>query len=216
MGLAVSLFAVPLVLAQDGADLPRLPNPVIIAEKLAGQLVRLDADSGELVDHALDPEQAIDHFLFYYSAGWSPTCQKFTPALVKFYTEQRAAGANFEVVFVSLDDAESGMKEHMAKTKMPWPALRFGSVKIGPDAEIEDEDEEDDRNREEPAPNPVEFVEQAAGRGAPSVVVMDSRGLILAHSYKRRKEYIGPEKPLEEFAKILADRAKELAGEKAE
>ena len=166
----------------------RLPKPVIVAEQLAGKLVRLKDDS--IIDYKLDPETAVDHFLFYYSGGWNPGCRKFTPALVKFYEEQKAAGTKFEVIFVSKDDSEEDMRKYMVESKMPWPAIRF--------SEIEE----------------LEFVGEAAGRGVPCIAVLDSHGLIMIHSYRRKKEYLGAEKPLAEFAKMLERQAKEGGDEK--
>lgn len=163
--------------AQEGLELPRLPHPVIVAKSLAEKLVKLK--DGKLVAHALNPEKAIDHILLYFSAGWSPNCKKFTPALVKFYTDAKAAGANFEIVFVSFDDSEQDMKQYMRDQKMPWPALRFNSHKE------------------------LDFINQAAGRGVPCLAALDSRGLILAHSYRQQKNYIGVEIPLREFAKLI-------------
>lgn len=181
LALATAAVSSGLAQAQGDADLPRLPKPIIVAEKLAGKLVRLDGE--ELVDHKLDPERAIDYFLLYYSASWNPACVKFTPALIQFYNDQRAAGANFEIVLVGDDDSEEEMRAHMADTKMPWPALRFA-----------------DKGTEG-----LEFITQAAGRGVPCLAAMDSRGLILVHSYKRRKDYLGVEKPLKEFTELLEE-----------
>jgi len=174
--VTLTLFA-GMTAAQNDPGLPQLPRPVIVAKSLAGKLVKIK--NGELVPHALDPEKAIDHFLLYFSAGWSPGCKKFTPALVKFYRDAKAAGANFEIVFVSRDDSEGEMLKYIADQKMPWPALRFGAL------------------------NELDFVKQAAGRGIPCLAALDSRGLILAHSYKQRKNYIGVETPLGEFAKLI-------------
>ncbi len=203
---ALCLFSAPFAAAQDD-DLPRLPRRVVVAEQLAGHLVRVDAE-GALAPCELDSETAIGHFLFYYSAGWNPTCRKFTPALIQFYEERRAAGDAFEIVFVSLDDSEEEMRAYMAETKMPWPAVKFGTVQIGPLPGVEAADDTPDP---ELADGPLKFLAQAAGRGVPSVVAMDDRGLIVAHSYKRRRDYVGPEEPLEEFAEILADAAAERA-----
>lgn len=174
--------------AQNGVDLPRLPQPVIVAEALGGKLVRLQDEA--LVAHELDPERTIDHFLLFYSAAWNPACVKFTPALVQFYNEQKAAGANFEIIFVSGDDSEEEMRQHMADTKMPWPALRFTDKGAAA----------------------VEFVNAAAGRGVPCLAALDSRGLILVHSYKRRKDYLGVENPLKEFGELLDKMAVERRG----
>jgi len=166
-----------MAVAQNDPGLPRLPSPVIVAKSLAEKLVKLK--EGKLIPHVLNPEKAIDHFLLYFSAGWSPNCKKFTPALVKFYHDAKAAGANFEIVFVSLDDTEQEMQQYMADHKMPWPALRFEAL------------------------DELDFVQQAAGQGVPCLAALDARGLILAHSYRQRKKYIGVEGPLGEFAKLI-------------
>ncbi|MCP4846507.1 MAG: redoxin domain-containing protein [Verrucomicrobiaceae bacterium] len=174
--VTLALFA-GMTAAQNEIGLPQLTRPVIVAKSLAGKLVKIK--DGELVPHALDPEKAIDHFLLYFSAGWSPGCKKFTPALIKFYRDAKAAGANFEIVFVSRDDSEEEMLQYIGDQKMPWPALRFDAL------------------------NGLDFVKQAAGRGIPCLAALDSRGLILAHSYKQRKNYIGVETPLMEFARLI-------------
>ena len=62
--LAVSAIAAGSGNAQNDPALPRLPKPIIVAEALASKLVKLENTT--LVAHALDPEKAIDHFLFYY------------------------------------------------------------------------------------------------------------------------------------------------------
>ena len=51
------------LLSQVDANIPKLPRAVIIAEQLAGKLVKLENE--DLVRYKLDPEKAIDHFLFY-------------------------------------------------------------------------------------------------------------------------------------------------------
>ena len=180
--LLLALVFASAVSAQDDATLPQLPRPVIVAKSLAEKLVKIEA--GNFVPFALDPEKAINHFLFYFSAGWSPACKKFTPILTKFYNDAKAAGANFEIVFVSFDDSERAMREYMAEQQMPWPALRFDALEE------------------------IDFIKQASGRGVPCLAALDSRGLVLAHSYKQRKKYIGAEIPLGDFAKLIG--AKQL------
>ena len=180
--LLLALVFAGVVSAQDEATLPQLPRPVIVAKSLAEKLVKIE--SGNFVPFALDPEKAIDHFLFYFSAGWSPACKKFTPILTEFYHDAKAAGANFEIVFVSFDDSERAMREYMAEQQMPWPALRFNALEE------------------------VDFIKQASGRGVPCLAALDSRGLVLTHSYKQRKKYIGAEIPLGDFAKLIG--AKQL------
>ena len=93
------------LLSQNDSNIPKLPRAVIIAEQLAGKLVKLKNE--DLVRYKLDPEKAIDHFLFYYSASWSPSCRKFTPDLIKFYNRAKKQNSNFEIVSVS--DRKSGI-----------------------------------------------------------------------------------------------------------
>ena len=156
---------------------PRVPGTVIIAKELAGKLVSVD--QGSFQGHALDPEKAIDHFLFYYSANWSPNCRKFTPELIKFYTKAKKENTNFEVIFVSRDDSEKEMLNYMVEQKMPWPAIRFADLTT------------------------LKFLKSVSVRGVPSLAVLDGRGLILTQSYKGGTKYLGPDPPLQEFQKLI-------------
>ena len=108
------------LLSQNDSNIPKLPRAVIIAEQLAGKLVKLENEA--LVRYTLDPEKAIDHFLFYYSASWSPSCRKFTPDLIEFYNKAKKQNSNFEIVFISSDDSEKAMLAYIKKAKMPWPS----------------------------------------------------------------------------------------------
>tara|TARA_B100000965_G_scaffold70232_1_gene55388 strand:+ start:86 stop:688 length:603 start_codon:yes stop_codon:yes gene_type:complete len=165
------------LVAQEKKIIPKLARAVIIAEQLAGKLVIQNESS--ISPYKLNPEKAIDHFLFYYSAKWSPSCQKFTTQLKKFYVKAKTESKNFEIIFVSRDDSEKEMSEYMIKEKMPWPAIRFDQL------------------------NKLGFVNDAGGRGVPCISVLDSRGLILSHSYHNKSNYIGTKEPLEEFAKLI-------------
>ena len=60
----------------------------------------------------------------YFSASWCPPCRKFTPMLSKFYNEVKAAGKQFEVVFVSADH-DKGSFESYLKGHHPWWAIPF-------------------------------------------------------------------------------------------
>jgi len=165
------------LVAQEKNNIPKLARAVIIAEQLAGKLVIQNESS--ISPYKLNPEKAIDHFLFYYSAKWSPGCQKFITQLKKFYVKAKTESKNFEIIFVSRDDSEKEMSEYMINEKMPWPAIRFDQL------------------------NKLGFVNDAGGRGVPCISVLDSRGLILAHSYHNKSNYIGTKEPLEEFAKLI-------------
>ena len=141
------------------------------------KLVKLENE--DLVRYKLDPEKAIDHFLFYYSASWSPSCRKFTPELIEFYKKAKKQNSNFEIVFISGDDSEKEMLAYVKKAKMPWPAIKYEEI------------------------DKLDFLKKAGGRGVPCISVLDSRGLILAHSYRGKTSYIGTQEPLNEFSKLI-------------
>ena len=165
------------LLSQGDANIPKLPRAVIIAEQLAGKLVKLENE--DLVRYKLDPEKAIDHFLFYYSASWSPSCRKFTPELIDFYKKAKKQNSNFEIVFISRDESKKEMLAYVEKAKMPWPAIKYEEI------------------------DKLEFLKKAGGRGVPCISVLNSRGLILAHSYRGKTRYIGTQEPLNEFSKLI-------------
>jgi len=48
----------------------------------------------------------------YFSAHWCPPCRNFTPKLSKFYTDMKAAGKKFELVFVSSDKEQQAFDEY--------------------------------------------------------------------------------------------------------
>ena len=54
----------------------------------------------------------------YFSAHWCPPCQRFTPMLASMYKKMKAAGKDFEVVYVSLDKSLDQWKDYTAH--MPW------------------------------------------------------------------------------------------------
>jgi nucleoredoxin len=59
----------------------------------------------------------------YFSAHWCPPCRGFTPELVKKYEAIKAAGKDFEIVFVSSDREEEDFKSYYGE--MPWLALPY-------------------------------------------------------------------------------------------
>jgi nucleoredoxin len=59
----------------------------------------------------------------YFSAHWCPPCKGFTPQLAKKYEEIKAAGKDFEIVFVSSDRDEKSFQEYF--NEMPWLALPY-------------------------------------------------------------------------------------------
>ena len=63
----------------------------------------------------------------YFSAHWCGPCRGFTPLLSKVYSEVKAAGKAFEIVFVSADRDEKSMASYFAE--MPWLALQWADKK---------------------------------------------------------------------------------------
>jgi len=59
----------------------------------------------------------------YFSAHWCPPCRSFTPELAKTYKLLTEQGKNFEIVFVSSDNDDSGFTEYF--NSMPWKALPY-------------------------------------------------------------------------------------------
>ncbi|KAK6179960.1 hypothetical protein SNE40_012202 [Patella caerulea] len=61
----------------------------------------------------------------YFSASWSPPCQKFTSVLNEFYKELKEKGCDFQVVFISLDYSKDSMEEYFIQNHEDWLALPY-------------------------------------------------------------------------------------------
>lgn len=68
----------------------------------------------------------------YFGADWCAPCHAFVPQLKQVHAALRAAGADTEVVFVSLDTSESDMRRYMRLQAMPWPAIDYRRLKALP------------------------------------------------------------------------------------
>ena len=56
-----------------------------------------------------------------------PPCRTFTPELIDCYNKIKAAGHDFEMIFVSSDRAENSFNEYYAT--MPWLSVPFGDLR---------------------------------------------------------------------------------------
>jgi len=65
--------------------------------------------------------------LLYFSAHWCPPCRGFTPVLAKTYNTLKAAGKDFEIIFVSSDRSQSDFDEYFKEH--PWIALPYSERK---------------------------------------------------------------------------------------
>jgi thiol-disulfide isomerase/thioredoxin len=63
----------------------------------------------------------------YFSAHWCPPCRAFTPQLAQIYTETKAAGHPFEIIFASGDRDEKSFNSYLST--MPWLAIPYAEKK---------------------------------------------------------------------------------------
>jgi nucleoredoxin len=138
----------------------------VILDEVAKDLVRLN-DHGRTVRVKGDDAPDVEMYAIYFSAHWCPPCRAFTPKLVSFYKENKAAHADkFDIVFVSRDHSDDDMEEYMKEANMPWYAIKHDAIK------------QCDLNR-------------YAGSGIPCLVLVDREGNILSDSYQDGR-YVGP------------------------
>jgi len=69
------------------------------------------------------------HLMIYFSAHWCPPCRRFTPKLIKYVNDRRAAGHDdLEVIFASSDNSEREFNEYYSD--MPWLAFPHKDKRI--------------------------------------------------------------------------------------
>ena len=78
------------------------------------------------------PEDALQNKVvaLYFSAGWCPPCQQFTPVLAEFYNELQENEMPFEIVFVSSDKTASDMETYFKQCHGDWLAVPFGNEMV--------------------------------------------------------------------------------------
>ncbi|WAR23009.1 NXNL2-like protein [Mya arenaria] len=75
---------------------------------------------GRVLGHVALDEKLVG---LYFSAGWCPPCQQFTPLLCDLYDELLNRKANFEVVFLSFDRTADEMEKYFMIKHRSWLAL---------------------------------------------------------------------------------------------
>jgi nucleoredoxin len=159
-----------------------VPNKIYPLVK--GDLVRWHNGSLVRFDDATLENKKI--FGLYFSAYWCGPCRQFTPQLVEYYNRVAPQHPEFELIFVSGDRSPFGFETYMKDMRMPWPAVDFAKVAA--------KDE----------------IKKYAGEGIPCLVLIDSGGKVLSHSYAG-KEYRGPAKVLSDLDNIFARGVASLA-----
>lgn len=95
----------------------------------------MGSSKGPLVDAAggstpVAALKELDYVMLYYSASWCGPCRGFTPKLVEWYKQRKAAGGgpSFDIVFVSSDQDAPAFQKYLAE--MPWKALPFAEREL--------------------------------------------------------------------------------------
>jgi nucleoredoxin len=147
-----------------------------VSEFLKGDLVQLHNGA---VAHADETALANKKLIaFYFSAEWCVPCRKFTPQLVEYYKRVVTEHPEFEIVFYSRDRSLFAMEKYMLEQNMPWLAIDFSKLKE------------------------KEVLAKSAGNGIPSLVLVDSSGIMISSS-----QNVGPQKVLTDLDAIFAGKA---------
>lgn len=109
---------------------PVTPEEETLTQQL--NLSPLDKKEEEPEEEKITPGRFLGHEALqgkivgiYFSAGWCPPCQQFTPLLCTLYDELIARKSNFEVVFLSFDKNETDMETYFRQNHRNWYALPF-------------------------------------------------------------------------------------------
>lgn len=96
----------------------------------------------------------------YFGADWCAPCHAFVPELKQVRAALRAAGADTEVVYVSLDESAREMRRYMRRQQMPWPAIDYRRLRALP------------------------AVRALGGLAPPNLVVIDRDGKVIASGWQ--------------------------------
>ena len=165
-----------LAARMKGAAIPSTTPAGVVAAALGSKLVALKGPN--LITFDSKALAGVKYYAIYYSAGWCGPCHAFTPSLVSFYQQHKAAHPEFEVIFASDDHSEEDMRGYMAEMNMPWPAVRFNQTELLP------------------------LLKKHAESGIPNLVLLDAAGTVLAKSFEG-ENYVGPTSVLNELGRRL-------------
>lgn len=129
-----------------------------LRESIAGALVRPEAQ--RFVAYRWEREP--DVIALYFGADWCGPCHAFVPELKRVHAALRQAGADTEVVYVSLDESEREMRRYMRAQAMPWPAIDYRRLPAMP------------------------VLRALGGIAPPNLVLIDRDGNVLASGWRER------------------------------
>jgi hypothetical protein len=136
--------------ARIAEEARRRVGPVIA--ELQPQLVSSVTGKAAPIDEKTLPR----YIVFYRGSSTCPITRQFTPTLVRYYQQAKAANADFEIVYLMTEGLEDTSKFAKA-SGFSWRAIRY-----------------DDTGR-------VPSVQQHIGSLLPQLIVMDRNGRLLAN-----------------------------------
>jgi len=151
------LFAVLVSLAAVADDVSSpLPG---LRDSIVRHLVRPEGARFVLFRWERQP----DIVALYFGADWCGPCHAFVPTLREVRDALRAAGADTEVVYVSLDSSEADMRRYMRLQDMPWPAIDHRRLRSLP------------------------AIRSLGGMAPPNLVLIDRDGRVLTSGWDGRR-----------------------------
>lgn len=159
--------------ARDRALIEPEQRPSRIAEALKAN--RIDAQGNPLASDAIDESTV---FVLYFGASWCGPCRQFSPEFVKFMDAALPANPKMTVVMLNADENEAEMLKYMQSEKMPFPAVKFATLKT------------------------LGAVYGYGGGSIPQLVVTDRHGKVLANTFENGR-YANPKTTLAKLKRIL-------------
>lgn len=136
---------------------------------------RVDAQGKPLAEDAIDDATV---YVLYFGASWCGPCRQFSPDLVKFMDAAMPANPKLAVVMLNADENEAEMLKYMQSEKMPFPAVKFATLKT------------------------LGTVYGYGGGSIPQLVVTDRHGKVLANTFENGR-HSNPKNTLAKLKKIL-------------
>lgn len=114
----------------------------------------------------------------YFGADWCGPCHAFVPTLREVRDALQAAGADTEVVYISLDTSAADMRRYMRKQSMPWPAIDHRRLRQ------------------------LTALRALGGTAPPNLVLVDREGRVIANAWDGHR-YLGLQKVLKAWSEAF-------------
>ncbi|MGO1541956.1 MAG: thioredoxin-like domain-containing protein [Luteimonas sp.] len=147
-----------------------------LREDIVANLVR--PEGARFISFRWEKEPEI--IALYFGADWCAPCHAFVPVLREVRDALREAGADTEVVYVSLDASAGDMGRYMRRQQMPWPAIDHRRLRVLP------------------------AIRALGGAAPPNLVLLDPDGRVLASGWAGRRR-LGLEPVLQAWVDALQE-----------